>query len=62
MENPTSTAYSTNKITLALYPICIEYKVDGVLHKGAVVFISDDKNHDVQLVAAFKDICLKMQD
>ena len=55
MENPTSTAYSTNKITLALYPICIEYKVDGVLHKGAVVFISDDKNHDVQQVAAFEE-------
>ena len=54
MENPTSTAYSTNKVTIALYPICVEYKIDNVLHKGAVVFLSDDKKHDLQQVASFE--------
>ena len=50
MENPTSMAYTTNKITMALFPVCVEYRVDGVLHKGAVVFLSDDKNHDLHTV------------
>ena len=27
IEKPTSLAYSTNKLTAALYPICVEYKV-----------------------------------
>ena len=52
-ENPTSFAYSSNKTTVALYPIVAEYKLDGVIHKGAIVFLSDDKIHDLQ-VSAFE--------
>ena len=45
-ENPTSLAYSSNKTTVALYPICIEYKTsEGKISKGAITFISDDKEH-----------------
>jgi hypothetical protein len=32
----------------------VEYKVDGVIQKGGVIFISDDKKHDMQQVAAFE--------
>ena len=51
---PTSMAFSSNKTTVALYPCVVEYKVDGVLHKGAIVFLSDDKVHDMQQVSAFE--------
>ena len=33
-------AYSSNKFSVALYPICVEYKVQGVLKKGGIIFIS----------------------
>ena len=49
-------AYSSNTISVAVYPICVEYKTeedDGV-HKGAITFISDDKLHDHQQVKAFE--------
>ena len=32
-ENPTSLAYSTNKLLYALYPICVEYLEDGIMKK-----------------------------
>ena len=54
IEAPTSMAYSSNKLTVAIYPICVEYLVDRELCKGAIVFISDDKVHDLQQVAAFE--------
>ena len=53
-ENPTSMAYSSNKTSVALFPICVEYTVDGMLKKGGIVFISDDKKHDMQQVHAFE--------
>ena len=54
-ENPTSLAYSTNKKTVALYPICVEYLNEhGQLCKGAIVFLSEDKKHDHQQVEQFK--------
>ena len=53
-ETPTGMAYSSNKFSVALYPICVEYKVQGVLKKGGIIFISDDKKHDMQQVKAFE--------
>ena len=54
-ENPTSMAYSTNKMTVAMYPICIEYKTDdGTIRKGAITFISDDKDHSHQQIQQFE--------
>ena len=36
-ENPTSLAYSANKLTVAVYPICIEFKAaDRTIAKGAI--------------------------
>ena len=44
-ENPTSLAYSANKLTVAMYPICIEFKAaDGTITKGAIKFLSEDRN------------------
>ena len=44
-ENPTSSAYSANKLTVAMYPICIEFKAaDGTITKGAIKFLSEDRN------------------
>ena len=54
-ENPTSLAFSTNKVTFALYPVCVEYTVDGKLRKGAIAFISEDKLHDHQQVKKFEE-------
>lgn len=54
-EAPTSMAYSTNKFTVAVYPICLEYLNEkSDLEKAAIVFISDDKKHDFQQVQAFE--------
>lgn len=54
-EAPTSMAYSTNKLTTAVYPICIEYvDSNSDLQKGAIVFISEDKKHDFIQVEAFE--------
>ena len=54
-ENPTSLAYSTNKKTVALYPICVEFLNDhGQLCKGAIAFLSEDKKHDHQQVEEFE--------
>ena len=54
-ETPTASVYSANKTSVALYPIVVEYKINGVLHKGAIVFVSDDKLHDMQQVSAFEE-------
>ena len=53
-ETPTGMAYSSNKFSVAMYPIGVEYKVQGVLKKGGIIFISDDKKHDMQQVKAFE--------
>ena len=54
-ENPTSLAYSTNKISVAIYPICVEFKnEDNEICKGAITFISDDKDHSHQQVQQFE--------
>ena len=45
-ENPTSLAFSTNKLSYELYLICDEHLEDGIIKKGAVSFISSDKKHD----------------
>ena len=55
-ENPTSLAYSTNKKTVAMYPICLEYKnVDGELTKGVITFLFEDKDHSHQQVQKFEE-------
>lgn len=54
-EAPTSMAYSSNKKTVAIYPLCVEYLDDeGHLCKGGIVFLSEDKIHDHQQVEAFE--------
>ena len=62
IEQPTSMAYSSNKLTVAVYPICLEFKTDpaGPVHKGAITFISDDKVHDHQQVQAFEKRMFQM--
>lgn len=50
IEKIASMAYSSNKLTLAVYPICVEYQTDDDLKKGAICFISDDNIHDIQQV------------
>ena len=39
---------------MALYPIYTEDKIDLVLHKGVVIFISDDENHDLHQETALE--------
>ena len=54
-ENPTSMAYSTNKHSVALYLIGVEYIDDqDQLAKGAITFLSDDTNHCNQQVQNFE--------
>ena len=54
-EALTSMAYSSNKTTVVLYPLCVEYlDTDGSLCKGGIVFLSDDKKHDHQQIEAFE--------
>ena len=53
-ENQTSLAYSANKLTFAMYPVCVEYVADGVVKKGAITFISGDKKHDHEQVQQFE--------
>ena len=62
IETPTSMAYSSNKLSVAVYPICMEFKTteDGPVHKGAITFISDDKIHDHQQVKAFENRMFEM--
>ena len=56
-ESPTSCHYASNQVTVALYPIGVEFrKHDGSLGKGAVCFISDDKTHDNQQVCHFEEL------
>ena len=39
-ENQTSLAYSANKLTVAMYPICIKFKAGyGTIAKGAITFL-----------------------
>ena len=62
IETPTSMAYSSNKLSVAVYPICMEFKTteDGPVHKGAITFISDDKIHGHQQVKAFENRMFEM--
>ena len=54
-ENQTSLAYSANKLTVAMYPICIEFKAaDGTFTKGAITFLSEDKEHSHQQIQQFE--------
>ena len=54
-ENPTSLAYSANKLTVAMCPICIEFKAaDGTIAKGAITFLSEDKEHSHQQIQQFE--------
>ena len=54
-ENPTSLAYSGNKLTVAMYPICTEFKAaDRTIAKGAIAFLSEDKEHSHQQVQQFE--------
>ena len=54
-EKPTSMAYSTNKHSVAMYPICVEYIDDqDQLAKGAITLLSDDTNHSNQQVQNFE--------
>lgn len=57
-KNTTSMAYSSNKVTVALYPICIEYiREDGSLQKGAISFLTDDKIQDHQQICDL-EVCM----
>ena len=48
-------AYSNNKQTIAIYPQCVEYlDDDGILCKGGIFFMSEDKNRDYQKVETYK--------
>ena len=50
-ENPTLFAYTNNKTSFAVHPICTEFLGnDDHLKKGAATFISEDKSHDLQQV------------
>ena len=54
-EAPTSVSYSANKISVAMYPLCVEYLNDeGTLCKGGIVFLSEDKLHDHQQIEEFE--------
>ena len=54
-ENPTSLAFSTNKLTSAMYPICNEFKAaDETIAKGAITFLSEDKKHFHRQIQQFK--------
>ena len=59
-ENPTSLAYSANKLTVAMYPICIEFKAaDGTITKGAIKFLSEDRNIPINRFNNLNTGCLK---
>ena len=60
MENTPAMAYSKNKTTIVLYPICVEYKVDGIVKKGAVVFLSDGKIMMHSKLQLLKGACLQL--
>ena len=50
-EMPTSTSYSGNKMTVAMFPMIFEFLNDyGELNKIAYIFLTDDKQHDHQQV------------
>ena len=54
-ENPTSMVFASNKVTVALYPMCVEFiGEDGSLQKGAISFLTDDKIHDHRQVRDFE--------
>ena len=54
-ENPTSLAYSATKMTVAMYPICIEFKAgDGTIAQGPMTFLSEDKEHSHQQIQQFE--------
>ena len=60
-ESPTSCHYASNQVTVALYPIGVEFRRhDGSLGKGAVCFLSDDKTHDNQQVCQFEELMFRI--
>ena len=61
-ENPTTMAYSTNKVNVAVYPMAVYSKCPNSqqLLKHAIVFVSDDKGHDNQQVKLFEGEAVKI--
>ena len=60
-EQPTTSGYATNKITFAIYPICIEYRgADGEIQQGAISFVSEDMKHDHQQIKMFEKRCWQL--
>ena len=57
IEQPTSMANSSNKLTVAVQ---YAWKEGGPVHKGAVTFISDDKTHDYEQFCAFEKRLFEM--
>ena len=54
-KNPTSLVYSANKLTVAMYPICTEFKAaDGTITKGAITLLSEDNQHFDQQMQQFE--------
>ena len=54
-EALTSQAYSTNKVSVAMYPLCVEYlDEEGKLCKGGIISLSEDKLHDHQQIEEFE--------
>ena len=54
-ENPTLLAYSTNELTLASHPICIDFiDEDGNLKKGATCFLATNEKHYYHQVGVFE--------
>ena len=50
-ENLTSLVYSENKLTVAMYPVCIEFKAaDETIAKGTITFLSVGKEHSHQQI------------
>ena len=59
-ENPTSLAYSANKLIVAICPVSIEFKAaDGTITKIAVTFLSEDRNIPINGFNNLNTRCLK---
>ena len=59
-ENPTSLAYSANKLIVAICPVSFEFKAaDGTIAKVAVTFLSEDRNIPINGFNNLNTRCLK---
>ena len=59
-ENPISLAYSANKLIVAMCLICIEFKAaDRTIIKGAITFLSEDRNIPINRFNNLNTGCLK---